>query len=93
MDILKNNPIYHAKYWTVDYGYKLTKAYLEIPDIQGNPALILLIQNGLDTRIPVKGHDEIVLLGSEFNNLMNELTQRSSLQNLVMNIVNFFLLC
>ncbi len=131
MDILKNNPIYHAKYWTVDYGYKLTKAYLEIPDIQGNPALILLIQttnsyltrgenaltyfswflailsvvygvfiivyfnssivrrlrrffqvihsiriqNDLDTRIPVKGHDEIALLGSEFNNLMNELTQ------------------
>ena len=131
MESLQSNAIYHARYWTVDYGYKLTKAYLEIPDIQGTPALVLLlqsnnsyltrgknvltyfswflailsvvygvfiiayfnssivrrirrffqvihsirIQNDLDTRIPVKGHDEIALLGSEFNNLMNELSQ------------------
>ncbi len=45
LEKLTQNAIYHANYWTVDYGYHLTKAYLEVPDINGNPALILLSES------------------------------------------------
>lgn len=42
---LTQNSLYHASYWTVDYGYKFTNAYLEVPDVNDNPALILLSES------------------------------------------------